>query len=107
MGGTGTYMAIVARPERFAAAVPVCGNDWLLGLSPEQISKEVVQTPIWIFHGEADQVLSVDISRNIVSMLKAAGGNPKYTEYPGVGHDSWSRAYRDSELIDWLFAQSK
>jgi len=107
MGGTGTYMAIVARPDRFAAAVPVCGNEWILKLSPQQRGEEIRHLPIWIFHGEDDPVIPVNVSRDIVSMLKAAGGNPKYTEYPGVGHDSWSRAYRDSELIDWLFAQSK
>ena len=59
---------------------------------------------MWIFHGEADDVVSVYVSREAVKALKATGGNPRYTEYPGVGHDSWTRAYRDEEFIDWLFA---
>jgi len=49
----------------------------------------------------------VDVSRKMVKTLRDAGGNPKYTEYPGVGHYSWDRAYRDPELIEWLFAQSR
>jgi Predicted peptidase len=49
----------------------------------------------------------VEVSRKFVKALQDAGGNPKYTEYKGVDHDSWSLAYRDNELIDWFFSQSK
>mgnify|MGYP006077665843 FL=1 len=73
-------------------------------LSAEERGKKFAQLPMWIFHGEADDVVSVDVSREAVKALKATGGNPRYTEYPGIGHDSWTRAYRDEEFIDWLFA---
>jgi predicted peptidase len=43
----------------------------------------------------------------MVKALRDAGGDPKYTEFPEVGHDSWDLAYRDAELIEWLFAQSR
>ena len=43
----------------------------------------------------------------MIESLKAAGGNPKYTEYKGVGHDSWMQTYANPELYDWLFAQQK
>ena len=41
--------------------------------------------------------------------LKAAGVNPepKYTEFPGVGHGSWGPAYEKAELWEWMFAQSR
>ena len=45
--------------------------------------------------------------RQIVEALKQAGGNPRYTEYPEVGHDSWKPAYKDPELFAWIFAQKK
>jgi predicted peptidase len=41
----------------------------------------------------------------MISALKEAGGKPFYTEYEGVGHDSWVRAYADPKLMEWLFAQ--
>ena len=41
----------------------------------------------------------------MIKALEAAGGKPKYTEYPGVGHNSWDRAYSEPELPGWLFAQ--
>jgi predicted peptidase len=39
--------------------------------------------------------------------LHGAGGTPKYTEYPGVKHNSWGPAYADPELMTWLFAQKR
>ncbi len=107
MGGECTWMSMIERPDRFAAAAPICGGDWIIGMSAEERGKKFAQLPIWIFHGEADDVVSVDVSREAVKALKSSGGNPRYTEYPGVGHDSWTRAYRETEFIDWLFAQSR
>jgi predicted peptidase len=42
----------------------------------------------------------------MIAALKAAGGQPKYDEYPGVGHNSWDRAYGTKELYTWLLQQS-
>jgi predicted peptidase len=38
--------------------------------------------------------------------VKAAGGSPKLTTYPGVGHNSWDNAYRQEKLNEWLLQQS-
>jgi hypothetical protein len=43
----------------------------------------------------------------MVAALKAAGASPKYTEYEGVGHNSWAASYANPELYDWLFTQRK
>jgi predicted peptidase len=106
-GGECTWMSLVQRPDRFAAGVPNCGTDVYTDVTVQERADKVAHVPLWIFHGDADEVVSVDVSRNIVKALRDAGGNPKYTEYPGVNHDSWSLAYRDPELIKWLFAQKK
>jgi acetyl esterase/lipase len=39
--------------------------------------------------------------------LKAAGADVKYTEYPGVGHNSWDNAFAEPELLPWLFKQKR
>jgi len=106
MGGECTWMSIIERPDRFAAAVPICAGDKFIGMEPPEMGRKFARFPLWIFHGDADDVISVDVSRRLVKALRDAGGNPKYTEYPGVNHDSWESAYRDPELIEWLFAQS-
>jgi acetyl esterase/lipase len=48
----------------------------------------------------------VQVSRTLIKALRDAGGEPNYTEYPKVGHDSWELAYRDSTLIACVFDQS-
>jgi hypothetical protein len=41
----------------------------------------------------------------MIDAIKSAGGTPKYTEYPGVGHNSWDKAYTEPDLYDWLFSK--
>ena len=106
MGGTCTWMSLIERPDRFAAAAPICASNRLVDMEPSEIGRKFARFPLWMFHGDKDDVVSVDVSRELVKALRDAGGNPNYTEYAGVGHDSWEPAYRDSEFIDWLFAQS-
>ena len=106
MGGTCTWLSLTERPDRFAAAAPVCSGYKFIGLESHALGKQFPKLPLWIFHGDADEVVSVDYSREIVQALKDAGGKPNYTEYPGVNHDSWTLAYRDEKFINWLFAQS-
>jgi predicted peptidase len=105
MGGECTWMSIMVRPDRFAAAVPICAGDRFLGMSASERGKKFAKLPLWIFHGADDLKISVDVSREVVKELKKAGGKPLYTEYPNTGHNSWVKAYRDPELIDWLFNQ--
>jgi len=106
-GGECTWLSLIERPDRFAAAVPICATDLLVQMDGAKRGEIFAQLPLWIFHGDADKVVPVETSRKTVKSLRDAGGDPKYTEFPGVGHDSWDLAYRDPELIEWFFAQSR
>jgi predicted peptidase len=101
MGGFGTWDAISRKPDTFAAAVPVCGG------GDEKQAEKIAKVPIWAFHGAKDGAVKPARSRNMVEALKKAGGMPKYTEYKDVGHDSWVPAYKDAEMMGWLFGQKK
>lgn len=101
MGGYGTWYAAVMPGSRFAAAAPVCG-----GGDPAW-AKRYVGLPLWAFHGGADRVVLPSRSREMIDAIEAAGGEPKYTEYEGVGHDSWTRTYADDAFHDWLFAKRR
>lgn len=101
MGGFGTWSQAVAHPEKWAAIVPICG-----GGNPKQ-AEAIKNIPCWCFHGDADTSVKVDQSRNMIEALKKAGAEPKYTEYPGVGHNSWDKAYGTNELYTWLLEQKK
>jgi len=101
MGGYGTWYAAGMPGSRFAAAAPICGGgdpDW---------GKRYVDLPVWAFHGDDDRAVPVGRSREMIEAIRAAGGEPKYTEYPAVGHDSWTRTYADDAFHDWLFAQRR
>ena len=63
--------------------------------------------PLWVFHGDADRTVPVERSRKIVEAIKRSGGEIKYTEYAGVGHNSWSKTYASSDAWNWLFAQRR
>ena len=101
MGGYGTWHFIISRPDLFAAAVPVAG-----GADPA-LAETIAHLPVWAFHGEKDVAVPVAYSRDIVEALRKAGGNPRYTEYPGERHVVWPLAFDNPELLDWIFAQKR
>ncbi|MCM8526421.1 MAG: prolyl oligopeptidase family serine peptidase [Lentisphaeraceae bacterium] len=101
MGGYGTWDAISRHPDLFAAALPLCG-----GADLKQAPK-LTKLPIWTVHGDKDGAIPVSRSRDIVKAIKDAGGNPTYTEHPGVGHNVWSKTYSDKKILDWFFSQKK
>jgi len=116
MGGYGSWRLALDEPDRFAALVPICGG---LDASPLAIARAggdpgdppaaaariLAHVPTWIFHGADDRVIPVTESRVMVEALRAAGAPVRYTEYPGVGHNAWDRAYAEPELPEWLLAQ--
>jgi predicted peptidase len=122
MGGFGTWELAMAQPGRFAALVPICSgvrplSDWpqlrvdlpadLKGAdSYAEVARRIGKTPVWMFHGDADQSVPVEESRHMGAALKAAGAEFKYTEYPGVGHNSWDKAYAEPDLVPWLLSKS-
>lgn len=128
MGGSGTWYVAARAPDKFAAIVPICGfvdikrldipaefkalilEDNPFAKSPDPyvaIASQISKVPTWIFHGGADPVVSPDESRKMFQALKALGADVKYTEYGGVGHDSWDRAYAEPDLVPWLLSHHR
>jgi predicted peptidase len=122
MGGYGTWYFAARHPGKFAAIAPICGGVVPPARFPfppdaaaqipaekpyETIAAKIGKTPVWIFHGDADLSIPVGESRRMHAALQASGGNVKYTEYPGVGHNSWDQAYAEPGLLSWLLAQRR
>jgi predicted peptidase len=101
LGGFGTWNLITKKPGVFAAAIILCGggNPGLAG--------NVKRMPIWSFQGDMDDAVFVKSNRNMIAAIRKLGGNPKYTEYPGIGHDIWNRVFSEPDLVEWLFAQHR
>ena len=100
-GGYGRWNLVTQKPELFAAAILVCGA------GDPRLALRVAKMPLWVFHGERDDVVPVAESRKMIAAVRKAGGRPKYTEYARVGHDVWARAFMEPELVHWLFAQHR
>lgn len=118
LGGHGTWYLGYAHPERFAALVPVCGfvsgNERYPSFLPDDtvdpyraVAERLRRTPVWIFHGEVDPVVPPTESRRLAEALGALGGDVRYSELPGTGHNAWDAAYGSPAMAEWLFAQRR
>ena len=102
MGGMGTFESVYRYPDLYAAALPICGGGDL-----KLYDSRVNKTPYWIFHGDADAVVNVELSRTMYAKLKTLKANVKYTEYPNINHNSWENAFSDPEFLNWMMKQRK
>ncbi len=102
MGGMGTFESVYRYPDMYAAALPICGGGDL-----RAYDRRVGKTSFWIFHGSDDAVVDVTLSRDMQSRLKALKVKTKYTEYPGVNHNSWDNAFAEPTFLEWMFAQRR
>ena len=101
MGGFGTWMLAAYAPDRFAAIVPVCGGGEAL------MARRLTHLPVWAFHGAKDPVVPLRRSEEMVDALKKLNGDVKLTVYPEAGHDSWTAAFDNPELYEWLLQQKR
>lgn len=113
-GGYTALQALVDEPGFFAAAVVSYGvanqftlameshkfearyNDWLLGPLPQAAEKyrdrspqfhaEKIQDAVLLFHGTDDEVVPINQSDAIVSVLRRKGVPHEYHIYEGEGH---------------------
>jgi predicted peptidase len=100
MGGEGVWAALSTAPLRFAAAMALCAY------GDASMIPRVAKVPVWIFQGDEDPLVPVTRAREWVAELRKAGGSPKYSEYPSIGHSVWDVAFSEPGLAAWLFSQT-
>lgn len=101
MGGMGTYELVRRLPNTFAAAFPICGG------ANTATAKTIRKPKWWIFHGIADSVVPVELSKNMADALVNAGATIRLNLYPGVNHNSWDNAFAEPDLMRWIFSNHK
>ena len=99
MGGTGTWMFAMARPNTFAALMPVCGSGIYWNVA------NLLKTPIYMVHGDCDTCVPISNSVEMLTSINSRGGNAKLKICYGVGHDAWNYAYTDDSLLEWMLSQ--
>ncbi|NKI33484.1 alpha/beta hydrolase-fold protein [Croceivirga thetidis] len=101
MGGFGTFELVNRNPKLFAAAFPICG-----GANPK-IAPRLKKLDWWVFHGDADDIVPPKYSSQMVDALKKVNARVTYNLYPEVKHNSWDYAFKEPELLPWLFSKAR
>jgi predicted peptidase len=122
MGGFGSWQLAIDHPGTFAAATIICGGVTPLegegrrlyvqgipqGAEPfGWVAQKAGRLPVWIFHGGDDNVVPTEQSRKMNAALMKRHAEVKYTEFPGVNHGSWEKAYATPDLWDWMFSHKR
>ena len=101
MGGFGVWDALQRWPEKFAAAIPICG-----GGDPAfaHVMKDI---PIYIFHGMLDGAVMPSRSIQMYNALREVGNEEAIlVTYPELGHLCWDEAFSTPGLFEWLFGKN-
>jgi predicted esterase len=97
MGGYGTWTAIKRNPNKYAAAVPICGN------GDKNQAASFAHLPIWIFHGDSDGTVPYQHSVDMYNALTNAGAqNTKFHTITNGPHNVWTETYQRSDLYEWM-----
>jgi len=110
MGAEGVFMLLAKKPTMFAGAVAVAGYTLTVG------ANLMARTPFWILHGGSDMFWDgsqefdlTQSSRDIYAAILGVGGKRvRYTEYPGLDHQSvWGQVEQQTDIITFMLAQNK
>lgn len=104
MGGYGTWDWGYKNPERFAAMAPISGCP-IEGY--EKIAERLQDMPIWIFHGDEDELINVDCSKSAFNEIKHINQNAKLTIYPNTGHDTWEQPFVEDSVYKWFLVHKR
>ncbi len=110
MGGFGTWALAAEYPERFAAIVPICGGGEVIPILLAGRDKRAALKTlgVWAFHGAKDPVVKLEESERMVGAFKKVGcTDVELTVYPEAGHDSWTEAYSNPALYEWLLKHQR
>ncbi len=103
MGGYGTLDVAGKYPDRFAAAVAICGGGTV------SYACNLTQVPVWIQHGSADTAVPASESKKIYNAIKKCNKNADatLTIIPGGTHGSVERLFHGEKIYDFMFKYSK
>ena len=103
MGGEGSIRYAALHPERIAGVASAAGSAVIV----LEDAPVLAGMGVWLFQGETDNLSTAPLAKRMVATIQANGGNPRYTEYAGVGHGMARRVYEDPEVIAWMLDQRR
>ena len=96
MGGFGTWEMAMTYPELFNKIAPICGGgmNWRAWALRDK--------KIRVYHGRLDDVVPISQSEAMVNSAKLNGADITFTVFDDLAHNSWDRAFYETDLISWL-----
>lgn len=103
LGGYGTFDLAATYPDKFAAAMALCG-----GSSRKEFCG-LNKLPLWILHGTADKDVTVSQSQRIVDAMKECGPTNllRFDKLKGINHSQMAKVFYIPETYRWLLSHSK
>jgi len=101
MGGLGVWTLLQNFPEKWAAALVLESYDNFTDLAA------IARVPLWLFQGDQDLTVPVDLVRTMVKQMRKANAQLRYTEYHKMNHEIWDRVYGEPDLLPWVAAQKR
>lgn len=118
VGGRATWDTASKGLDLFAAGVPLSPRKQMDAAHRMGVSG----IPLWAFHGDSDNVVSLRETTDMIDAIEAAGGHPRFTLLAGFAHNGWTPIYADEpgltdswtggaetdetpSLYPWLFAK--
>lgn len=102
MGGSGSFNTAAAYPDKFAAAMPICGNCHAKSYC------SLCTIPIYALHGTEDHDMPITLTEKVVNGMIACGDTSRLIFLPlqGRNHSVLARLFYLKETYDWLFSHS-
>jgi dipeptidyl aminopeptidase/acylaminoacyl peptidase len=69
---------------------------------------DLAETPVWVFHGAQDEIVSIEWEQVLVDALDECGGDVQFTIYPEADHaQTFAEGFADPALYAWLLEQHR
>jgi predicted peptidase len=101
VGGLGVWSLLQNYRGKWAGAIVMSAYDTFSDIPA------IAEVPLWVFQGDKDQSVPVDMVREMMKQLKKAHANLRYTEYHKSDHEVWNKAFAEPELLPWLSSQKR
>jgi predicted peptidase len=108
MGGGATWDYASINAGKLAAIVPICGASYPTSAKAQGIASS--NLPVWAFHNEDDNTVSVNTTKQYISMINIFNPSPlaRMTIWAAGGHNAWTKAsnpaYKEDNLniYEWM-----
>jgi hypothetical protein len=108
LGGGGVWSVATAYPSVWASILPICSG---YNIAASACKLAAVNLPVWGFHGDADNVVSYNVTVNMINAINNCSPRctpqSKVTIFPGLGHVIWDKVYKETSALNWMLSFRK